>query len=88
MAKQRVTLNHGGIAELLKGDAADGACKPEAEKALARARASAPVDSGAYRASLHLERVVHPTRAVWRVVADVEHAMLVEANTGNLARSL
>ena len=57
------------------------------ERALAAAQSSAPVASGAYRASLHL---VDDTtdRAVVRLVADVDHAMVVEANTGTLARAL
>lgn len=84
----RVTINHAGIAALLKGSAAEKACRPEAEKALAHAQASAPVRTGAYKDSLHIEEVMHPSRKVWRVVADVDYALAIEADTGNLARSL
>lgn len=84
----RLKLNHSGIENLLKGSAADTACRPKAEAALARAQGSAPVKSGAYRASLHIVEVMHPTRKVFQIVADVDYAMLVEADTGNLARSL
>lgn len=55
---------------------------------LAQAVASASVDSGAYRASLHMETVTSGDRAAVRVVADVPYAMAVEAATGNLARAL
>jgi hypothetical protein len=48
---------------------------------------SAPVASGAYRDSLHIE-TDHTDRMVKRVVADVDYALVVEANTGNLARAL
>jgi hypothetical protein len=85
---ERVKINHRGIAELLKGSAAEKACRPEAEKALERAKAAAPVVSGDYQRSLHIEEVEHPTRKVWRVVADVAYAMKVEADHGTLGRSL
>ena len=88
MASTKVKLNSRGIEQLLKGSAAEKACKPEAEKAAERAKASAPVASGAYRDSIHVEEVDHPTRTVWQVVADVPYAMVVEADTGNMARSL
>ena len=84
----RVKLNHSGMAELLKGSVADNACRPEAEKALARAQSSAPVKSGDYKASLHIEEVTHPSRKVYRVVAGVPYAMKVEADHGTMARSL
>lgn len=86
--RTKFKLNGSGIEDLLKGSAAEKACRPEAEKVLARAQASAPVVSGAYRDSLHIEEVDHPTRTVWQVVADAPHAMVVESDTGNLARSL
>lgn len=84
----RLKLNRKGVEDLLKGSAAEDACRPKAEAAVGRARASAPVASGAYRASIHVEEVMHPTRKVFRVVADVPYALVVEADTGNLARSL
>lgn len=84
----KVKLNSRGMEELLKGEAADGACRPIAEAGVERAQANAPVASGEYQASIHLEEVMHPTRKVFRVVADAPHAMAVEARTGNIARSL
>lgn len=87
MPRTPIKLNSAGIAELLNGEAAERACRPLAEKALAAAQAGAPVKSGDYRASLHIEEAT-TDRKVFRVVADVPHAAAVEADTGNLARSL
>lgn len=81
-------LNSRGIQALLDGgQGVDALLDAEAEACAARARASAPVASGTYRDSIHVE-TAHTDRMVKRVVADVSHAMVVEANTGNLARSL
>ena len=55
---------------------------------VADAKANAPVASGAYRDSIHLEMVRHGDRTVAQIVADVPYAMSVEADTGNLTRSL
>ena len=51
------------------------------------ARASAPVASGEYAGSLHIKQDT-TDRAAVRVGSDVPHALVVEANTGNLARAL
>lgn len=82
----KVTLNHAGVAKLLD-DIADSECRPAAEAGAARARSSAPVASGAYRDSI---RVWSETtdRKVWRYGSDLDYAFAVEANHGNLARSL
>lgn len=80
-------LKSSGMGELLKSAGVRSLLAVEAEAALARAQGSAPVDTGAYRSSLHIEEVT-TDRAVARVVANAPHAMIVEANTGNLARSL
>lgn len=87
MARPKVTLNHSGVESLLGAPGVRAACREQAEAVAERARATAPVDTGEYRASIH---VVSDTtdRAVERVVADAPHAMIVEANTGNLARAL
>lgn len=58
-----------------------------ANRMLAEARATAPVDSGRYRDSLHIEHVMHEHRQTALVVADSDNAMLVESQTGNLARA-
>lgn len=88
MANARVKLNHRGIQEYLDGKhGVEAVLEDEARKRLERAKATAPVDSGAYRDSIHIE-TDHTDRMVKRVVADVDYAMAVEADTGNLARAL
>ena len=84
----RVKINHRGIQEYLDGKhGVDALLESEAQERLSRAKASAPVDTGAYRDSLHIE-TVHTDRVVKRIVSDVDYAMNVEADTGNLSRSL
>ena len=88
MATSRLKLNHPGIQSYLDGDhGVSGLLDAEAQAVEGRAQAGAPVDSGAYKASIHIE-TDHTDRMVKRVVADVDYAMVVEAKTGNLARSL
>lgn len=87
MGLAKFRLNGKGIEELLNGSAAEEACRPRAERVLAAAQAAAPVASGEYQGSLRL--VEDSTdRKVFRVVSDAPHAMIVEANTGNLSRAL
>ncbi|PRI10920.1 HK97 gp10 family phage protein [Leucobacter massiliensis] len=58
------------------------------QRALAKAKAGAPVDTGAYRDSLHIEHHESRYRRTTRVVSDDPKALLVESKTGNLARSV
>ena len=60
----------------------------KAESVAARARATAPVDTGEYRDSISVRIRSAATRNVALVVADDEKAMLIESKTGNLARAL
>jgi hypothetical protein len=80
--------NSSALREMLRGDIGKRAIEEPAKKALAAAEASAPIDSGEYRASLRIVEAVHPSRVVNHVGAHAAHGMKVEANTGNLARSL
>lgn len=59
----------------------------KAQSVMSAAKSSAPVDSGAYAGSIHIEQAT-TDRAAVRVVADVPYAGVVEANTGTLARAL
>ncbi|MDF2990798.1 MAG: Bacteriophage HK97-gp10, putative tail-component [Microbacterium sp.] len=52
------------------------------------ARADAPVATGEYRDSIHVEVAEGPDGVVATVVADVRHAMIVESREGTLARAL
>lgn len=56
-----------------------------AEPKLSAAQASAPVLSGAYRDGLHIEQREH---GEVRITGSTDHDVYVEADTGNLARSL
>lgn len=59
-----------------------------AERVLAQATASAPVDTGAYRNGLEVDAVEHAHRTTYMVVGHDPKTMLVESRTQNLARSL
>ena len=87
MAKTRVELNSPGVRALLSDDGVGDYLEELALGVAAAAEAGAPVDTGEYRGSIGVE-VVHTDRIVARVVADSDHALLVEAHTGNLARAL
>ncbi len=82
----RIELNHRGMEEMLKSAATGAAMRAIAQPIAATAKATAPVQSGEYRDSIHVEP--HTTdRAGMRVVAGTDHAAEVEAKTGNLARA-
>lgn len=83
----RTRLNSRGMRELLNSSGVEAYLRGKAEPVLAAAKSSAPVDTGAYRDSLRIE-IDHTDRVVARVVSDVDHAMVVEADTGNLTRAL
>ena len=83
----RTRLNSRGMQQLLNSGEVEAFLRGRIESALSAARSSAPVATGAYRDSLRVE-IAHTDRVVARVVSDVDHAMIVEADTGNLARAL
>jgi hypothetical protein len=60
----------------------------KAEQVAARARATAPVDTGDYVNGIHVEVKESAHRVVATVVASSEHSMIVESQTGNLRRAL
>ena len=84
-------LNHAEMGRLLRAEGEYAGVRTELTRrmgpVLAAARASAPVDTGAYKASIDLVQAT-TDRAVVRVVATDWKAALVESRTGNLARSL
>lgn len=87
MAKAEVKLISAGMRALLNSSGVRADMMRRAERVASAARSSAPVATGAYRNSI---RAVSATtdRAVGRAVASVPYALVVEARTGNLARSL
>ena len=88
MANVRIELNRAGIREILKSPEVAAELHRRAERVAAAARASAPVATGAYLASIEVVDEVHKDRVVSRVYARAPHSHLVEAQSGNLARSL
>lgn len=57
-------------------------------KVLAKAKASAPVDSGAYKRGIKMTRARRRYRYAVIVEATDSKSLMIEAKTGNLARSL
>lgn len=87
MRLTKLTLNAKGFPDLFAQWAdKDGAGR--AERVAANQRANAPVESGAYRDSIAVHRVEHPTRPVFQIGPSVDYGMEVEANHGTVARSL
>jgi hypothetical protein len=60
----------------------------KAEAVAARAKATAPVDTGAYRNSIAVRIKNSATRNVALVVAEDPKSMLIESETGNLLSAL
>lgn len=87
MARPKVKMDNRGARELLNSDGVRALLVQRAEAVAARARATAPVESGAYRDGITVQTVT-TDRVVARVGSTAPHAHLVEARTGNLARAL
>jgi hypothetical protein len=83
----RVVMNRQGARELLNSPEVRAMLRQRAEAVAARARSTAPVNTGDYRNSIQVESAT-TDRAVERVVSRAPHALIVEARTGNLARAL
>ena len=83
----RVKLISRGMRGLLNDDGVARDLAARAERVASAARATAPVKTGAYRASITVT-ADRTDRAVARVGAGVPYALAIEAGTGNLARSI
>lgn len=82
----RVEVDQAAVEALLKSSAINADMTRRGEKVLDEAARNAPVDTGAYKAGLHLEQDTE-TGGV-RVAGNTDHDWYVEADTGNLARAL
>lgn len=84
---ERLKLKSSGMAELLKSSEVRAALEGPAESVASAARSNAPYLTGQLADSIE---VVDDTtdRAVKRVVATAPYALIVESQTGFLARSL
>lgn len=88
MALGRVRLNSSEIQTYLDGGhGVDSMLRATAARVLSAAEVNAPVESGEYVSSLHMEED-HTDRMVVRVVAGAAHALVVEARDGVLARAI
>jgi hypothetical protein len=85
---QLIKPNGRGIVAMMKEPGIANDMRRRAENVAAAARASAPVDTGAYQASIHVEMETHPARAAAHVVASDWKAHILEARLGILARAL
>lgn len=90
MAKSRISVNFNQkfFDEILNSAEVKSLTTLAANRALAYARASAPVETGAYRDGLGIEEVKRAHRTTVMVVGHDPKTMLVEAKTGNLAKAL
>ena len=87
MVSVRIKISYEGIRDLLNDPGVRADLTRRMGPVESAAVAGAPVTSGDYRGSIHIEQAT-TDRAVVRVVADSDHALFVEAKTGNLARAL
>ena len=81
-------FNENAIPEIAKSATMKAAVVAAANEIAATVRATAPVDTGEYRSRVRVEVTESPYRPIAKVVVDVEHAMVVEAKHGTLARAL
>lgn len=75
------------LGEILRQPHIEAKCEEVAHRVLAQAQALAPVKTGAYKRSLHIEKIPHAHRDTFAVVADVSYTTYVEAVHGTLARA-
>lgn len=87
MAKPKIKLNSREVGKLLKSADVSRGMEPIANAVRDRAKATAPVRTGRYRDSIHVETET-TDRVKKRIGSDVPYGMVVEARTGNLTRAL
>jgi hypothetical protein len=83
----RVTINHAGMAALLKDPKVRAMLTAKMQPVLAAAKADPHDDTGAYEAGLHIEQAT-TDRAVVRVVSGDWKGHILEARYGILAHAL
>lgn len=85
---QLIKPNGRGIIAMMKEPGVANEMRRRAENVANAARANAPVESGDYQASIHVEMEDHPTRVVAHVVASDWKSHILESRFGVLARAL
>lgn len=86
-AKVTIEFNEDFFDEVLNSAQVRALVDLAAERVVAQAKATAPVRTGAYRDSIHVQHTQAAHRQVAEVVADVPYGIFVESRTGNLARA-
>lgn len=87
MARMRFQLISSGMREVLNFPGTRAVLTGPAARVLSACQSNPPIDTGEYSQSFKL--VSDSTdRAVERVINTADHAMLVEAKTGHMARAL
>ena len=84
----RVDFNEAVFDQILNSAGVQALCAQKANAALAIAKARAPVDTGGYQAGLSVATVRHEHRTTHMVVGHDPKTLLIESQTGNLARAL
>lgn len=82
-----VEINEAFFEELGNSPAVVAMCEQVAEGIAAKARGSAPKDTGDYANSIKVVRAERSGRVAFLVVSDDPAALEIEARTGNLARA-
>jgi hypothetical protein len=82
------TFNENYLPGLGKSAAVVALVMGKIEEAADIARSTAPVVTGEYRDSIRTEMTFTDYRVVGKVIADSDHAMIVESKHGTLARAL
>lgn len=88
MKDTELRFDDGYFKSILRSAGVDTLTKSAAERILARAKATAPVDTGDYRRGLQIKKTRGATRDVYLVIGTDWKTLLVESKTGNLARAL
>ena len=83
-----VEFNEAFFEQILRSAQVENLCMAKAQQAASIARASAPVDTGAYRDGITVETRDSSHRKSFRVVGHDPKTLLIESRTGNLARAL
>lgn len=83
-----VTFNNRFFDQILRTAPVQAVQQEVAERVLAAAKANAPVDSGAYKNSLHIRKAERGYRTAYLVEGTDPKTLLIESKRGNLARAL
>lgn len=80
-------FNNGFFEELGRSSGVENLVMSAAERVADKARSTAPVDTGAYKNSIKVEKK-HQDRVVALVTAEDDNALIIESRFGTLARAL